>query len=419
MLYIYISILFLYILFLIFKLEYFINLILLGGLFFFFLYNENLISIILFITFLIFSLIDKQIHTLILYSIFIMSSLWILYSSQIISLWLSLECQSFAIILLLLYNNKNCIENIESVLKYYFITAIASILLLLGILNLSFSVNILTISPIILWNSTININYLLIIPIIFKLGLAPIHIWIPEVYQGLTFIGLIILSLIPKLVLFIVLTKLPIISFIFLLVGVLSIIIGSIGGINQINFKKLMGYSSIGHLGLIIIILSLNHSLSISYCFFYFIIYLLSTLGIFFLIINNKNKSNLIQWSNFINYKNFESIIFITFILSWLGYPPLSGFLAKWIIILNFLKNNNNLLILIFILFSLMISSFYYLRLIKLSLTEVKNFYISWESLLFKNKNSLLNYYFIIFNWGFTFFLILNPNPIFLFSQLI
>lgn len=360
----------------------------------------------------------NKIQNLILFVIFIGSSVWLIKSNNLISIWLALECQSFSLILLLFYSNKTLIINIEAILKYFFVSAISSVIILLGIFNLTICIESIVINPNLFWGSSINPWFLIIIPLAFKLALAPIHIWVPEVYQGLSFIGIILISIIPKWTLIIVLIKLPLFNLFFILIGIFSIVIGSIGGLNQIEFKPLIGYSGISHLGFVIISLSNSFYSGITISYFYLITYLITTLGVLIILYKSYNKSLIIQWTNFISFNKLNTFIFITLILSWLGFPPLAGFLAKWVIILNLYKADNLLIIIIIIILSIMLSSFYYLRLIKINSSQSKNFYSTWEDSFIKSSINIELNYFTIINWLFILILLINPNPLFLFCSL-
>lgn len=382
-------------------------------------YLDVKVTIIVIISLIILNFLrESEIQNLILYFIFIFSSLWLINSTHLVSIWLSLECQSFSLILILFYDNKNKIENIEAILKYFFVSAISSIVLLLGVFNVLLSSDTLILSFINVWESSNYFLLLIIFPFILKLALTPFHIWAPEIYQGLSIAGIACLSVIPKLSLFIVIVNISLFNNMLFLISIFSIIVAAIGGLNQINLKTLIAYSGIGHLGFVFLAFSLNSTFFVSLSFMYLLVYLFSSLGVLLILFYKTNSNLIIQWSNFFYYNRFISVIMLTFILSWLGFPPLSGFLVKWSVIVNLFKENNMIFIIILTVLSVMISSFYYLRLFKVNISETKNFYLAWENIGFVDYNFIKINSFLVINWLLTSLIIINPNPLFYFSQI-
>lgn len=339
--------------------------------------NNKYLIIGLIISLIVFNMM-KEINssTIILSLIFFISSLWMIISSSLISFWLSLECQSFSLILLIFYDNNEKTINIESLIKYFIISGISGIILLLGISQLyggfiflgDFKLN--------------NINFywiLILIPIIFKLALSPIHIWVPEVYQGLNIRGILFISLLPKFSLFIFLTKIPNLNLILFFVGVFSILVGALGGLNQSDLKPLLGYSSIGHLGFVILAFSMINSFSLLFSLFYLIVYVITSISLFIIIINSKTDTLIVNWINKYKYNKILTIIFVFILLSWLGIPPLLGFWTKLSVILLCIFMEIKILSLFILLTAIILSSFYYLRLIKTSLSESKNNLYIWK----------------------------------------
>lgn len=249
-------------------------------------------------------------------------------------IWLEINLISFIIFII---NNKNKIS-IESSLIYFLIQTISSIILLFSILIILFKNNIII---------------LIIISIIIKLGSSPFHYWIPLIIERLNWIKIFILltwqKINPLFILIINNYYLYLKLFI-----ILSLLIGSIAGLNYISLKKIISFSSINQLRWIIIRL-INNKIIKLYLFIY--IYLI------YLIIKSFNYFNLKFLNQLISLKiknKFIKLFIFINLLSLGGLPPFLGFFPKLFIIL---KLNRSLLIFFIIIFSLL-SLFMYLRII-------------------------------------------------------
>ena len=162
-------------------------------------------------------------------------------------------------------------------------------------------------------------------------------------------------------------------------VGVFSILVGALGGLNQSDLKPLLGYSSIGHLGFVILAFSMINSFSLLFSLFYLIVYVITSISLFIIIINSKTDTLIVNWINKYKYNKILTIIFVFILLSWLGIPPLLGFWTKLSVILLCIFMEIKILSLFILLTAIILSSFYYLRLIKTSLSESKNNLYIWK----------------------------------------
>lgn len=278
--------------------------------------------------------------------------------------WIGLEINLLAFIPLI--SSKDNIISTEAAIKYFIIQAIASsILLTFVILD-----NILLILNKNIINSAISITLFL------KIGAAPFHIWFPSVIEGLSWLNCFILITWQKLAPFIILSYLSYYQPIILFVIISSIIIGSIGGLNQTSTRKIITYSSINHIGWIILGIIISEDL----WQLYFIIYTILSariLLIFHNISSHHHNQIPFTWNSSI-IKFFTSINLI----SLGGLPPFLGFLPKWIIIQNSCYNEIIFTILIIILCSL-ITLFYYLRLV------ISSFLININQLKWNHQTNL------------------------------
>jgi NADH-ubiquinone oxidoreductase chain 2 len=207
--------------------------------------------------------------------------------------------------------------------------------------------------------------------LLIKIGAAPFHFWFPEIIEGMSWNNTLILLTWQKIA--------PITIFIYIkpaLIFLLSIIIWSIiirgiFGLNQISIRKILVYSSINHIGWIILPIAYNEIV----WFYYIIIYIIINFNII-IILKIINISNLNQ-INIINKKLNIKILFILNFLSLGGIPPLIGFIPKWITIQIIIQNNLFLLSLIIIIITI-ITLYFYTRitLSTLTLTTEENFWI-------------------------------------------
>lgn len=189
-----------------------------------------------------------------------------------------------------------------------------------------------------------------------KRGAAPFHFWFPNVIEGLNWINSLILITWQKIGSLILISYL-IIKFIIFWCILLSIIIGSLGGLNQTSLRKLITFSSINHLGWILISIYSNESLWITYFLFYRflsfnLIFLFNIFKLFHI-----NQLFILFFFN----KTLKFSLFLN-LLSLGGLPPFLGFIPKWLTI-QYLTLNNQLFILTVIIVITLITLFFYLRL--------------------------------------------------------
>nr|QQY85596.1 NADH dehydrogenase subunit 2 [Holothuria spinifera] len=275
----------------------------------------------------------------------------VLISNHWFPIWLGLELSTLSLLPILSLNTWS--RGNEATLKYFLVQAFSAALLLNG-------------ATLNLWNtgsweifSTGNplVNSIITLALIIKLGLAPCHFWFPDVLSGLTFNNGIIIACWQKIApLFLIITLNSfVLSELIILCSTLSVLIGAWGGLNQVSIRKILAYSSIGHMGWITATLFF----SIQAALLLFIFYLLNSVLIFCLCSTN-NLYSLSSLSK-INVNPTSTIIFSLGLLSLGGLPPLGGFINKLIPLTAFTLNNSFLIIPFFIAGSLT-SLYFYLR---------------------------------------------------------
>nr|YP_009355508.1 NADH dehydrogenase subunit 2 [Uranoscopus japonicus]BAX03813.1 NADH dehydrogenase subunit 2 [Uranoscopus japonicus]BBU26112.1 NADH dehydrogenase subunit 2 [Uranoscopus japonicus] len=201
-------------------------------------------------------------------------------------------------------------------------------------------------------------NALMIIALAMKIGLAPIHAWLPEVLQGLDLATGLLLSTWQKLAPLALLFQIhPLNPTLTITLGLTSSLVGGWGGLNQTQLRKILAYSSIAHLGWMTLILHFSPPLFILTLLVYLIISS-STFLVFKL--NNSTNINMlaISWAKM----PALSALAPPLLLSLGGLPPLTGFMPKLLIIQELTKQNQALTATVIALSSLL-SLFFYLRL--------------------------------------------------------
>lgn len=324
-------------------------------------FNINIILIL----FIIYLLFNKHIFLSNIKYLIILTNLigilLLISSTDLIFIFINIELINLTLYLL--------IGNFSSGIKYFLLSSLITTFILLSFTLIYSCYGILNIEYILcIFNyKSCSLGFLLLfLSLFFKLGLFPFHSWSPDLYRGISYILMIYIQIFIKygiLILFYNLHYLLIdIKNFIIILGIFSIIIGSILIISQYNIIRLLTYSSISHIGFLI--------LQYEYTYFYYLyIYTITS----FLILN------------FLYYINSSFILrlFLTLLFfSSCGLPPFPGFYSKLYILLDLLKLGNINIILIIILSSIILSSNYiYLGLI--------SFYLS---LKFKIKYNILNY---------------------------
>lgn len=264
-----------------------------------------------------------------------------------LGIWIGLEINliSFIPFISKIKNKKSS----QAIIIYFLRQSIGRIILLFAILTNS----LIFINPYII-NELIKI--IIIIRLIIKVGIAPFHFWLPEIISNLNWLECSILITWQKIApLTIINNTLPNNLFIYFTV-VLSAAVGAIGGLNQTSLRKILAYSSINHLGWIIIFISIR-----ILWYKYLIIY--SILIIIVCYIFYKKNAFFINQLIRSSPSLLEKYTYVVVIIRIGGLPPFLGFLPKWIVIQRIINSNLLNLLIIIILLSLL-TLFYYLRII-------------------------------------------------------
>ena len=267
---------------------------------------------------------------------------------------------------------------------------------------------------------------LVLISLFFKLALAPFHVWLPDVYEGSPLSSTMFFAIIPKIGVLTLLVRIVYHGFYgfldywqqyLVLVAVMSILLGSVTALEQRKVKSLLAYSSIGHVGYLLVSYSTGTLDGLQMLFFYIIVYMLAGLCLWSILILIKRKYNysgksskdLGDLSLLLASNNTLAFIFCIVFFSIAGVPPLIGFLAKAGIFLVAIESSMYFVAFASILCSV-ISTFYYLRVIKVILFEQKLVGYLYYPLETQKASLLILIFFLVI------FFFVNPTLLYLIS---
>jgi NADH-quinone oxidoreductase subunit N len=322
-------------------------------------------------------------------------------ANDLLVLYLGLELMSLSLYVLVAYMRED-IKASEAALKYFILGALASGFYLFGssiMYGFTGSINFDVISEyyVNIANSShssemmIPIGFLVgvilvLITFCFKMSAAPFHMWTPDVYQGSPLIITSFLATAPKIAIIFLFIKMlyqPLLDLteewqqIIIFAAIASMLVGSLGAIMQQNIKRMLAYSTIGHIGFILLGISLTDIVGIYSAITYLIIYIIMTVTIFALLLTlqapgGEYKSNIQQLSGLGRSNPYIAFAITVIMFSMAGIPPLAGFFAKFYVLLGVIKQEMYFLAIIAVIFTT-ISSFYYLRIVKIIYFDEQN----------------------------------------------
>ena len=302
-------------------------------------------------------------------------------ANDLIAIFIGLELQSLTLYVLAALN-RNHLASSEAGLKYFLLGALSSGLLLFGlsyIYGFTGNTNLNLIST-----TVTSGNIGLIIGIVFvcsgiafKVSAVPFHMWTPDVYEGAPTPVTAFFALAPKVAAIALAVRFLIVGFgdiafdwqqIIIFLSIASMVFAAFAAIAQKNIKRLMAYSSIGHVGYALIGLACGTPQGVSSLVIYLSIYLIMNIGVFSFILSMKNKGeyyeNISDLSGLYKTHPYYSVVITILMFSLAGIPPLAGFFGKFYIFIAAIESNLLLLAIVGILASV-VGAFYYLRIIK------------------------------------------------------
>ena len=212
----------------------------------------------------------------------------------------------------------------------------------------------------------------------FKISAVPFHMWTPDVYEGAPTPVTAFFAAAPKMAAMALVVRVVVGAFepiaadwqqIIVFISIASMALGAFAAIGQTNIKRLMAYSSIGHMGFALVGLAANSQAGVRGVAIYMLIYLVMTLGTFaFIMAMRRPEGQVEQISDLAGLSTTNPVmatIMTILMFSLAGIPPLAGFWAKWYVFLAAINANLYALAVIGVLCSV-VGAYYYLRIIKI-----------------------------------------------------
>ena len=331
----------------------------------------------------------------------ILGSFVLISSNNFLTAFIGLELQSLSLYLMAAFNTKNLNSN-EAGIKYFSLGALSSGFLLFGISMIYFDTASFSFQNLDNYSTISEVGLaLVLIALFFKVSAAPFHIWTPDVYEGSPTISTLFFATLPKFASLIFLfriyhelniPKIESLHYIFQIVCAISLLVGVYGAITQKIIKRLLAFSSINHIGFMLLAIMSYQYMSEGTIFFYLIIYLITTFGVFSVILNLRTSEGEISLLTGLNglkaSSRSKAISMLVFLFSLAGIPPFAGFFAKFFILSASINEGFYILSVIAVISSV-IAAFYYLSVIK------NMFFNESETELLLDNNRLSSFIFI------------------------
>jgi NADH-quinone oxidoreductase subunit N len=342
----------------------------------------SLVSLIMGQDFLIREKIDKfEFPILVLLST--LGMLMLISAQNLIALYLGLELMSLALYVIAAFHRDDARAS-EAGLKYFVLGALSSGMLLYGaslLYGFAGTVSFSGIAEAIGGTASLGVLFglvFLMTGLSFKMSAVPFHMWTPDVYEGAptpvtAFFASATKVAAVAITLRVIVTAFPGIvpqwQQIIIFVSLLSMVLGAFAAIGQANIKRLMAYSSIGHMGFALVGLAAGNEIGVAAVIAYIAIYLVMTLGTFAAIltmkIDGKNVENISDLAGLATTDGVTAFFLAAMMFSLAGIPPLAGFFAKWFVFNAAIQAHLYPLAVVGVLASA-VSAFYYLRIVKI-----------------------------------------------------
>ncbi len=305
-------------------------------------------------------------------------------ANDMIALYLGLELQSLALYVVAAIN-RDSVRSTEAGLKYFVLGSLSSGMMLYGITlvygytgNTGFEAIAAELAGGERQLGLIFGLVFLLAGLAFKISAVPFHMWTPDVYEGAPTPVTAFFAAAPKMAAMALIVRVVVGAFepvapdwqqIIVFIAIASMLLGSFAAIGQRNIKRLMAYSSIGHMGFALVGLAANTHAGIQGVAIYMLIYLVMTLGVFaFILAMRRKEGNVEQIDDLAGLSSTNPVmatILTILMFSLAGIPPLAGFWAKWYVFLAAINAELYALAVIGVLASV-VGAYYYLRIIKI-----------------------------------------------------
>ena len=326
-------------------------------------------------------------------------------ANNLMSMYLAIELQSLALYVVAAIK-RDSHSSAESGVKYFILGALSSGILLYGmslVYGFTGSMDFNTINTVISNYDNLNLGLIfglvfVLVGLAFKVSAVPFHMWTPDVYEGAPNSITAFFAIVPKIAAVALIYRFCLIPFehsysewaqIITFLSIASMFLGGIAAIAQSNIKRLLAYSSIGHVGYILIALVAANNDGIKAVSIYMFSYMIMNVAIFAIILSIKIKNEyLVEINDLRGLSRSNPIVSLSIaiiMLSMAGIPPFIGFFGKFYVFIAAIKQELYVLSILGVIASV-ISAFYYLKIIKVMFFDENiedkkpNFKISFQS---------------------------------------
>ncbi len=305
-------------------------------------------------------------------------------ANSLIALYMGLELQSLALYVIAAFNRDSARAS-EAGLKYFVLGALASGMFLYGaslIYGFTGSVEFIAIASI-LKNDGAGLGVIfglvfVLAGLVFKISAVPFHMWTPDVYEGAPTPVTNFFATAPKAAAIALILRTLFVAFpsmldqwqqIIVFISIASMVLGAFGAIGQSNIKRLMGYSTISHMGFALVGLAAGTPEGVRGVLIYIVIYVVMNIGVFCCILAMRRKEGYVEsisdLGGLSHNQPVVAFFFAMLLFSLAGVPPLAGFFGKFYVFLAAIQAGLYPLAVIGVLASV-VGAFYYLRIIKI-----------------------------------------------------
>lgn len=311
--------------------------------------------------------LDKE--TVILFMIGVGGVLVVADTIEFVPVYIGIELSGLAFYVLA-GRERNSELGTEAALKYFALGALGSGLLLIGMTLLYAETGATELAG---WERVwkegqitpekplVSYSTLILVGLYFKLGVAPFHMWVADVYEGSSTKVTAYFAIVPKIAYISLLMLIGIWENIY--IGTFSIVVGTIGAINQTSIKRMLAYSGIAHMGFILLALGTQTVAGVASVLIYYMVYAIMSLATF-MIISSLGIEKIAELRGLSRRNGVLGMTLGILMMSMAGIPPLAGFLSKYLVLRLLVELKLTIYVVIPIVMSV-IASFYYIRLIQ------------------------------------------------------
>ena len=306
-------------------------------------------------------------------------------ANHLLSFYVALELMSLSLYILAA-NNRDNVLSAEAGVKYFVLGALASGFFLFGcslVYGFSGTIDFTKLAALYSHGHVLSVGALLgviliLVALFFKMSAVPFHMWTPDVYQGAPTLVTAFFASAPKVAALAITARFlmePLAGLVVqwqqitIAASVGSMVVGAIAALRQTNIKRLLAYSSIGHVGYLLLGISSGSLAGAQSVLIYLLVYIVMTAGMFGAVLQLKRAGKLVEalddLKGLASRQPVMAAVISLFMLSMAGIPPFAGFFAKFYVFLAIMEKGFYWLAVVGVLSSV-VAAFYYLKIIKL-----------------------------------------------------